>query len=805
MTNEKKKIVSNVFYQFHGKLMLYIRIKQSLINHSEVSRKVKELEECYKKYVNSNSTQFRQLKFCYHCDDNKNEEFGEYTEFPNCSGCPECSSENQINKDIVHHLLNNYIENNNGCVVSFFTNEENSHICKNSRQRNKRNIPSGNERDMQIKNLVNKFFIKINEVTLNKNNQNNYSLQYGFFDSISSYDLLEKYCEHREYYQKIKSCTLKSDEKKVKGKIDNKRFNKKNIPPKSELKKFIQKTNSVEFSDSKKLNDILNFAEKQEKVIMHKLNRKECLFCTIISIHINNAKEGEVLMQRFMTHNTNDKSKGSTFFFVKIYYKNDNKENERGEKGTEDGDMVMLDKLEQLNSVFTQFSILLSQPHKENSPPLGFSIYNKVTKIIYEICCNFDLIHLNVTLHTLDDSNVNEMDKPIFNFLSSVDSPLEKFLKMFIKCIKRSKILTYSLGENCESGKNSDSFKNSKSLQNQNMAPKSETQAKIENILFDNIDLDEKTKCIMTKEAMNFPEQHLNKLALLNKTFQHNCKFFKKKEKEIHTSFTSIVEKQNEIMKHYEEEERQQKNDINRILKEISYINDQNIEIQNEIEKHKKFNFKYGHIEKNRQEEQSKKFQYVDSVLDREFESLLKFRQESLVNNNFIGKWDTKQDEETAKVVEENKREELKTYNIISQNDIQDIRKKKEEEYSKNLNEVMNHAKKMFRETQDMRKRYDEVIRQNTKLFSILKDTAIKFNEKANYLMNNFQGADGLKLINPIEDKCVDFMEKYECPNLIINNDMKEYNALLEELKTRNFNERQLRWIHKMSSLSKNF
>ncbi|CAG9477163.1 unnamed protein product [Plasmodium vivax] len=801
MPTEKKNLVNNVIYQCHGKLKLYIKVKQRITNHGAVGREVEKLKEGYKKCVNSNSARFRQVECCYDGDANDD------VKMPSCA---DCSSEDKLNKEILNGLLRSHAEYGSGCVVSFVSNANKSHTCKYNSDGGKRNDPVDSPSDGKIKNLVDIFFKK-------KNGQRRYSLRYGFLNSRSWHDLLQNCCEHKAYYQKIKSCTLRSDERNVKGRINSERGSKINGPPKSELKKFREKTTQVEFSDAQKLKDILHFAAKEERAIKREAIKKgEHFFCTLVSIHVSSAKGEGALAKDFMSDGESDTAGRNNFFFVNVYC-GGRSEKKRGEAQLGDAREAVhridaADRLEaarridaaEPNVALAQLSDFVRQPLTGEGPPVDISHFNRVAKMICELYCSTADMHLKVCLNMCGNSGVKEEDEPIFNFLCSVDAPLEEFLTLFIKDVTKSQMGKGNLGAEREHGKGRGSPEKEETPPKLEAPPKSDAQKRIENALFGTIPLDEETKSALVTEAMNFPEQHLNKLASLNKTLQHNYALFKEREKNLHSSIARIVEKQNQMMRHYEEEEKKQKNEIIQILQEISFVSEQNVEIKNEIENHKGLNLKYGEMEKDRQEQHLKKFQSVDTILEREFESFLKFRHESLVNTEWDGKGEKKG---SADGSSNNKREERTSCDVksTSQDAIRDIRKKQEEQYLKNLNEAMNHAEKIFRETQDVRKRYDEAIRQKAELFSTLKDTAVKFNERANFLMNNFKGTKGLKLVTPIEDKCVNFMEKYERQNLVINNDMREYRALLEELQTRNFNERQLRWIHKMSSLSKHF
>ncbi|GAB66654.1 hypothetical protein PCYB_094380 [Plasmodium cynomolgi strain B] len=644
MPTEKKNLVNNVIYQCHGKLKLYIKIKQRITNHGAVGREVDELEEGYKKCVNSNSARFRQVECCY--DGGANDD-------AKLASCADCSSEDKMNKDILNGLLRSHAEYGSGCVVSFISNVNKSHTCKYNIDGIKRNDPVDSPSDAQIKNL--------------------------------------------------------SDERNVKGRINCEKEKKMNSTLKSELKKFREKTTPVEFSDPQKLKDILDFAAKEERTVRREaIKKREHFFCTLISIHISSSKGEDARVRDFVSDGESDTAGRNNFFFVNVYCGR-NGEEKRGEgqlgDAGEGADRVdaanrveAADTAEatELNMALAQLSNFVRQPLTGEGPPVDISNFNRVAKMICEIYCNMADMHLKVCLNMCSNSGVKEEDEPIFNFLCSVDDPLGEFLKLFIKHVKKSQMGGGSLGTKREYGKDGGS------PEKEETPPKSEAQKRIENVLFGTIPLDEETKADLIKEVMNFPEQHLNKLTSLNKTLQHNYTFFKEREKNLHSSIARIVEKQNQIMKHYEEEEKKRKNEIIQILREISFVSEQNMEIKNEIENHKGLNLRYGEIEKDRQEQHLKKFQSVHTILDREFESFLKFRNESLVNTEWAGKREKKG---SGAETSNNKREQRTTCddNSTSQAAIKDIRKKQEEQYLKNLNEAMNHAEKIFRETQDVR------------------------------------------------------------------------------------------------------
>ncbi|KAI4838498.1 hypothetical protein MKS88_002979 [Plasmodium brasilianum] len=760
MLIENRKIVRNVIFECNDKLKLYIKIKQSIKNN-DISKSVRELEECYKNLLGSYSNKFYEIK-CYNDD---------YT------------SDTKINNDIINRLSNSFIENSNGCVISFFNKYGNIKISKDNSKHVKNNNSNNSIDETYISNLIDAFFIKTCDVSVKKNEKKNYSLRYGIFtNSFNLYDLLEDYYyEHMQYYQKIKSCTLKCDEKIDKRRYNNNSnnnnnnnyyyYNYKNVntPSKSEIKKFIEKTRAVVFSDSRKLKDMLSFAEKQKRVVENKLKKDESFFCTLLIIDISRIKEEDTFNSSLINNNDNHRSTLNNFYFINVYYTNDNNYEEENNK--EDN----------LRKSFIEFSSLIKHYYTDKHFKIDISNFNKISKIISEIFYDLANIHIKIVLHMSGNYDIKKKDEPILNFLHSIDLELKEFLNYLTKNVKKLENVNSNLRESSED----------------TLLLKNEKYHKINNVLFKNIDLDQKTKCNIIKEAMNIPEEYVDRLVLLNKTFQHNYSFYKEKEKDLHKSIKNLVEKQNDIIKNYEQEEEQKKRDINGALNEITYINEKCLELKNEIKKHKDLNSKYLQGEKHRQEQNLIKFQTADGMLAKEYTSFLKFRNESSIHDQkTIGK-----EEDINKF-----QKDEQTYNANEEEDkIQDICKKKEEEYLKNLNEAIKYAERIFQETYDLKKQYDSSISRKIDLLNVLKMTASKFNEKINSLVNNFKNTKELKLISPLEDNCVNLKERFEQTNLVIKNCLKDYKEMLDHLDTNNFNESQLNWIYKMNSLSKKF
>ncbi|SBT35674.1 conserved Plasmodium protein, unknown function [Plasmodium ovale wallikeri] len=761
MLIENRKVVRNGIYEYNDKLKLYIILKQS-INNSGTGQKAKVLDECYNKYVKIQSSKFSKIK--WYDDD--------------------CTSETHLNADVISSLLYNYSENNNGCAISFFN------ICDHVKTRKKKtehdknntmsNCISNSEvglNDLCVDNLVNNFYSKVKAISIKKSEKKKFSLRYGMFISSDLYDLLEDY-EHKEHYKTIKSCTLKWEEK-ICSKRNNKNQKKGNTPLMKELKMFNEKIKEIQFLDSNKLKDILLFAEKKKKeLVQNKLKNNTSFYSTCISIDISKDKEDGIFPSNNLGNTISNKYVVNNYCFINIYCVNSSDETE--EYGSKEG----------LNNTFFEFNNIIKS-YNDSNFKVDISNFSRISKIVSEICNDVSRLHLKTVLHISRNYNIENEKEHAFNFLYSIDFKLKDFFNFFFKSVYTSE------------GDDPSSEDSPKDL----MLLRDEKYDKIDHILFKNIDLDEKTKCNIIKEAINFPEKYFDKLSLLNKTFEHNYILFKDKEIEICKSIISIVEKQNRIMKKYKQEEEKKKNDIHNILKEISYINEQNAEIEKEIQKHQMLNSKYLLSEQYNKEQNLKKFQTANIALDKEYESFLKFRNEPSMSTVATGKGENKQEKQKER--DEQKQRKIPvgghTRDSNTEGDVRDLCRKQDDEYLKNLNEAIKYAEHIFQETNSLKKRYDEVISKKVELINVLKNTALKFNEKANSLTHNFKGSKELKLIYPIDDNRVNFAEKYEQAKFVINNDIKEYKDILEEFEKRSFNDEQLKWIYKMNSLSKKF
>ncbi|CRG96431.1 conserved Plasmodium protein, unknown function [Plasmodium gallinaceum] len=720
MLIENKIKIKNLIYECNEKLKLYIKIKQNIMKN-DMHKSTEELKECYNKCVESNLIKFNEVK-CF--DD-------------------EFISEKKLNTDIINCLLDNYLENNNRCVISF-NKYENFNTIKNNLENEEKNDYINY---IYLYNLIEHFFVKISVLSAKKNENKIYTLRFGAFNFSNVYDLLEEYDDNEEYNQKKRSYTLKYEKEKN-------YFNNINVELKSELKNFNEKTKAIEFSDLEKLKDILNFAEKKKKSLEKKLNMNEPFFYTLITIDIIEIKENN-LMKIPITNNCN-KYILDKYYFLNISYTNYDDEKESV-------------NIEELRKSFYEI-INLIKHYLNNNLKIDISNFNRISKIVHEICYDMEKIFLKVVLYFPYNYD-NKFDEYILNFLYTIDIKLKDYLNLF------NNNLTKVVNDNYNMRDHKDVI-----------ISDNEKYHKLDKILFNNIDLDENLKYNVLIEALNLPEESFNCLTLLNKTFQHNYDLYKEKEKEFYRNILNLVEKQNEIIKSYEEKENKKKDEINSILKEIYYINEKNLEIENEIQRHQNLNMEYLQKEENKDVQNLKRIHTIDNILNKEYEYFLKFRNESINNQE--------------KPIKKEKNFQSIQDNNIS-NNILNIQEKQEEEYLKNLNEAMKYAEQNFQQTHNLKKKYDDIICKKMELFKILKSTVIKLNEKTNSLKNNFKSTKGLKFVYPIDDNYISFKEKYK--NHLTCNNLKEYNELLEELKKNDFNEKQVEWILKMNSISKKF
>ncbi|CRH00252.1 conserved Plasmodium protein, unknown function [Plasmodium relictum] len=718
MLIESKKKVKNLIYECNEKLKLYIKIKQTF-KKSIIDKNTKELDDIYNQCVESKLNNFSEIK--YFDDD--------------------FTGEKKLITDIIDSLLNNYVENNDGCVISF-NKYENLKTISNDIEYEKKNDCIN---DNYLGNLIEHFFVKIKKLSAKENENKIYKLRFGAFNFSNIYDLLEEYGENKEYYKKIKSCTFKYEKEKIYV------SNHTNVQPKNELKKFNEKTKAIEFSDLEKLKDIMNFAEKKKRLLEKKLKMNEPFFYTLITIDIIGAKKDN-LVKTSMSNNYN-KYILDRFYFLNISYCNSDDEKED----------INTDELRK--SVYEIINLI--KYYLYGNLKIDISNFNYVSKIANEICSDLKKIHLKIVLYL--PCNYNKIDENILNFLYSLDLKLKDYLNLFGNNLTKLENANYNLRDDKDF-----------------IISNSEKYQKLDRILFENIDLDENLKYSIMKEALNFPEESFDCLSLLNKTFQHNYNFYKEKEKEFHRNILNLVEKQNEIIKSYEEKENKKKDEINNILKEIYCINEKNLEIENEIQRHQNLNMKYLQKEENNELQNLKRLYTVDRILDKEYENFLEFRNESINNQEKAIK-----KEKTFQKIQDNN----------TSNDILDICEKQKEEYANNLNEALKYGEQYFQQTHNLKKKCDDAIRKKIELFKILKTTLINLNEKTNSLKDNFKVTKELKFIYPIDDNYISFNEKYR--NYSRSNSLKEYNELLEELTKNDFNEKQIKWIYKMNSISK--
>ncbi|CDU17897.1 hypothetical protein YYC_04419 [Plasmodium yoelii 17X] len=742
MLIENEETICNVIYECNNKIKLYIKIND-IANHIGIDKIKKEMKPCCNQNGENDFTNIKEIKYFKYDYD----------------------SEIKFVSDTINGILHDHKEGTNGCVISFFNvNEQIKNTCKNNINNDNNNV-NQNLRTNDINYLIDNFFNKISNISFEKNKkqQTKFSIRYGILNCNNLYDLLENYCDNKEYYQKIKSCALKWDE--TTEPILN--IHKTDAIQSDGLKMFNKKTKEIKFFDSEKLKEILNFAEKEKIALENKLDINDSFYCSLINISIGKDTENDIFTSNLLGNinngNNDYKSGMSNFFFINVYYAGSHT-NVEEEKNKEN----------EVKNIFCEFSNIIRNNSFEKNIKLDNSNIRIISKLFSEIFTCSAFVHFKIILNISENYGIEKNNECILNFLYSIDLKIKDFLRLFTKNMNKS-------------------GNNNKNLNLSN----NERYKKIENILFKNVDLDEKDKYNIIKEAINFPEEHVDKLLLLNKTFEENYLFYKEKENEFHDSIKNIVEKQNQIIKKYEEEEKRKNNDINNVLTEIFCIDEQNLEIKNEIEKYKNLNLNYLHTEKNIHEEDKKKIQNSNKIIDKEYENFLKFRNESKIDNQLIEK-------------RENEHQIQVTKNSIMSNDtendnIRDICKIQEEEYLKNLNDAIYYAKNVFQETHNLKKHYDDIIKKKMELLTILKNTTSKFNEKANSLMNNYKSAKELRFIYTIVDTGINIDGKYDQKNLIANNELSEYKRVVDELEKCEFNDIQLNWINKMNSLSRNF
>ncbi|SBT71475.1 conserved Plasmodium protein, unknown function [Plasmodium malariae] len=182
-------------------------------------------------------------------------------------------------------------------------------------------------------------------------------------------------------------------------------YNYKNVntPSKSEIKKFIEKTRAVVFSDSRKLKDMLSFAEKQKRVVENKLKKDESFFCTLLIIDISRIKEEDMFNSSLINNNDNHRSTLNNFYFINVYYTNDNNYEEENNK--EDN----------LRKSFIEFSSLIKHYYTDKHFKIDISNFNKISKIISEIFYDLANIHIKIVLHMSGNYDIKKKDEPILN------------------------------------------------------------------------------------------------------------------------------------------------------------------------------------------------------------------------------------------------------------------------------------------------------------------------------------------------------------------------------------------------------
>ncbi|SOV23454.1 conserved Plasmodium protein, unknown function [Plasmodium sp. DRC-Itaito] len=756
MLSENKNKIKCFIYDYNEKLKLYIKLKRYVLNNFVIK--------------NSQDGGTHKDK-CAYCRGNKFYGIKTYDNFIEC--------EKYNYSRIVNKLLENYENFVKSCVVSFYSYNENNNLTK-------LNDDDFIDDPMQIlkidyfsSKIVKQFFMKINQLYSNieenekedkKVNKKKicYSIQYSYIHSNNFFDLLEFY-EDKEYFQSIKSCTIKRSN------IDSiKCKNNVNLTDISELKKFNEKNKQVKFTSIKKLKDILHTADKRMKEINDMLRGKKIYyFFTVIVIDIYD--ETDDVINTTMAYNkecikeNNNNKRYKKFYFINMFY---------------DVKKEIYDNDDMLKKILFEMSNIIKYNYIDKKLKINISNYEIISKLMYELFYEIQNIHINIYWNFTHNEFNNKVEDLIVYFINSIDYKINNCIINFICNLKE------------EVSKNN-TCKILNDEEKKCILQLNEKYEKIENILFKNIALDEYTKSNIIRKAIQIiPDNSMDNLLLLNKTFQQHYILYEEKEKDINENIYHLINEQNEIMKKYEENEKRLQDDMNKIIDEIHLLDDKNLELKKEIQKHEELQKKYIKDEENRNKEDLKKLHTQNSILDEQYEHFLSFRKGSFVEDIIWKK------QETQKNIS------LEQKNISHNNSIRDnvldIINKHDEQYVKNFNQAKKYAQNKFEQSHELKKRYNHVIDKKVELFDVLKNTTHKLNEKVNSLMNNFRNAKELKLIYPIDSSFDILKNNYEKDNLIINN-LKGYTDLLEQFKKQDFNDKQLHWINKMNSLSKKF
>ncbi|SPJ11098.1 conserved Plasmodium protein, unknown function [Plasmodium sp. DRC-Itaito] len=754
MLSENKNKVKCFIYDYNEKLKLYIKLKRYDLNNF---------------VINNSQDAGTHIDKCVHCRGNKIYGIKTYDNFIEC--------EKNSYSCIVNKVLENYESFVKCGVLSFYSYNDNNNLKKLNDDDFINDPMHVSKIDYFSSKIVKQCFMKVNELYISieekekkkKDNKKkiSYSIQYSYAYTNNFFDLLEFY-EDKEYLHSIKSCTLKRNNfDNIKCKTDV------NVADISELKKFNEKNKQVKFTNIKKLKDILHTADKRMKEIDNMLRGKKIYsFFTVIVIDIYD--EIDDVINKTMCYNKecinrNNNKRCKKFYFINMFY---------------DVKKEIYENDDNLKKMLFEMSHIIKYNYIDKKLKINISNYEIISKLIYELFYEIEKVYINFYLNFTHNEFKNNVGDLIVYFINSIDYKINN-------CIINS---TSNLKE--EISKN-DKCKILNDGEKRCIIPEYEKYEKIENVLFKNISLDKDTKSyIIRKTIQIIPDNSMDNLLLLNKTFQQHYILYEEKEKDINENIYHLINEQNEIMKKYEENEKKLQDDMNKIIDEILLVDDKNLELKKEIQKHEELQKKYIKHEENKNKEDLKKLHTHYSILDEQYEHFLSFRKGSFVDDII---WKKQESQKNIFLEQKN----IAHNNSIRDNVI-DINNKYDEQYIKNFNQAKKYAQNKFQQSNELKKRYNDVIDKKVELFDVLKNTTHKLNEKINSLMNNFRNAKELKLIYPIDSSFDYLKNNYENDNLIINN-LKGYTDLLEEFKKQDFNDKQLHWINKMNSLSKKF
>lgn len=696
----------------------------------------------------------------------------------------ELRNEKNVIKDIINCLLDCLSTNKNGCVITFTTYDNSDNCTINVAKGNKNVEPL---RNIYLENIIEQFFVKLNESILKKHESIHLMIRYSILDFYSIHDILEEY-EPKKNFQKIKSCVLKT--------YNSKTNITRNVPTKlsTELSKWKNRTNSVKVLNLEKLRDILNYAKTKKIPLENNMKNNKYPCYTLITIEIirknnkNSTAQNKNEMDP-MNFIINDNKTLNTFYFFSVC--SDNSTNHKENMGNEDLRKVHFE-IQHILESYVNLKLIRDTSH-----------FSSISKICNEICS--DVIKI-LLYEELNKQEVSNLEGTMVDTLCKNNSKLNNCVTSFLMH-KESVIMNkphpiIAINNPFENNKKQNNEKGlvpsttpldlSSSNIKEEIIPKDEKYYNIEKVLFENIDMEESEKYEVIKKALLLPTELFEYFSLLNKTFQYNYESYKQREQKLRTEILNLVEKQNEIMKNYEQEENRKKREMNELLEEIRYMIRKNTEIKNEIDRHEKMSLKISEKEQMNEKEDLKRLHTIDKALTREYESFSKFRKDSLI------------DFERMK----SKKGNISNINDTGMNkqkpfEFNEIIKTFDEEHLKNMLESQEYSERVFTQMHDLKVTCDGIINKKVTHFKLLKDTVQKLNEKINSLRYDCRNVTDIKLIHPIEDRFLNFDEHEKQYEFI--NEIKDLQMAIHEFDKSEFNNTQLSWLHKIHGICKNF